>query len=220
MRKESRLIAALDVTNRTRALSISKEIECYVDAIKVGYPLVLESGLGIIGMVAEFAPVIADFKVADIPNTDRLICEEAFEAGAAGVIVHGFTGRDSLTECVNTGREKQGDIYVVTEMSHPGALDFMQPAAYELARLAVECGASGVVAPATRPERLREIRSIVGEMTIISPGVGAQGGNSADALRAGADYVIVGRSIYNSKAPGKEAEKIVREIENACDDRT
>jgi orotidine-5'-phosphate decarboxylase len=220
MQKKTRLIAALDVTDKSQALSISKEIEFFVDAIKVGYPLVLESGMGVIGMITEFAPVIADFKVADIPNTDRLICEEAFEAGASAVIVHGFTGRDSLIECVKTGRERRGDIYVVTEMSHPGALDFLQPAAYELAQLAVECGASGIVAPATRPERLKEIRSIVGDMTIISPGVGAQGGNASDAIRAGADYVIVGRSIYNSKAPGKEAEKIVREIACACDDRT
>ncbi len=220
MQKNTRLIAALDVTDKSQALSVSKEIEFYVDAIKVGYPLVLESGLGIIGMIAEFAPVIADFKVADIPNTDRLICEVAFEAGASAVIVHGFTGRDSLTECVKTGNERRGDIYVVTEMSHPGALDFLQAAAYELAQIAVECDAAGVVAPATRPERLREIRNIVGDMTIISPGVGAQGGNASDAIRAGADYVIVGRSIYNSKAPGKEAEKIVREIESACDDRT
>ncbi|GFO96543.1 orotidine 5''-phosphate decarboxylase, subfamily1 [groundwater metagenome] len=220
MQKKTRLIAALDVKDKSQALSISKDIEFYVDAIKVGYPLVLESGMGIIGMIAEFAPVIADFKVADIPNTDRLICEEAFEAGASAVTVHGFTGRDSLMECVKTGREHHGDIYVVTEMSHPGALDFLQPAAYELARLAVECGASGVVAPATRPERLREIRRIVGDMTIISPGVGAQGGSAAGAIRAGADYVIVGRSIYNSKAPGKEADKITREIKSACDDKT
>lgn len=213
MQKNTRLIAALDITDKSQALSISKEIEFYVDAIKVGYPLVLESGLGIIGMIAEFAPVIADFKVADIPNTDRLICKVAFEAGASAVIVHGFTGRDSLIECVRTGEEHDGDIYVVTEMSHPGALDFLQPAAYELSRLAVECGATGIVAPATRPERLREIRNIVGDITIISPGVGAQGGSAAEAIRAGADYVIVGRSIYTSKAPGKEAEKIVREIE-------
>ncbi len=213
MKKKTRLIVALDVTDKARALSISREIEFFVDAIKVGYPLVLESGLGIIGMITEFAPVIADFKVADIPNTDRLILEEAFEAGASAVIVHGFTGRDSLIECVNTGRERRGDIYVVTEMSHPGALDFLQPVAYELARLAVECGASGVVAPATRPERLREIRRIVGDMTILSPGAGAQGGSAAEAIRAGADHIIVGRSIYESKTPGVVAERIVKEIE-------
>jgi orotidine-5'-phosphate decarboxylase len=220
MRKKTRLIAALDVTDKSQALSISKEIEYFVDAIKVGYPLVLESGLGIIGMITEFAPVIADFKVADIPNTDRLICSQAFEAGASAVIVHGFTGGESLMECVNTGRDHRGDIYVVTEMSHPGALEFLQPAAFKLAHLAVKCGAAGVVAPATRPERVREIRRIVGNLSIISPGVGTQGGSAAEAIMAGADYVIVGRSIYNSKYPRMEAEKIVCEIESACDDKT
>lgn len=135
------------------------------------------------------------------------------EAGAGAIIVHAFTGRDSLSECVKTGREYNGDIYVVTEMSHPGAVDFMQAKALELARLAVESGASGVVAPATRPERVKEIRRVVGEMTIISPGVGVQGGSAAEAVRAGADYVIVGRSIYNSNNPAIEAEKIAKEIE-------
>lgn len=213
MRKKTRIILALDVTDRTQAISISKDVAEYVDAIKVGYPLVLGAGIEIIDTLSEFAPIIADFKVADIPNTNRLICARAFEAGASAVIVHAFTGRDSLSECVKTGREYNGEIYVVTEMSHPGAVDFMQAEALELARLAVESGASGVVAPATRPERVKEIRSIVGKLTIISPGVGAQGGSATEAVRAGADYVIVGRGIYNSKNPAIEAEKIAKEIE-------
>lgn len=211
--KDKQLILALDVTGRDQAISISKAVADHVDAIKIGYPLVLGAGLEIISIISEYAPVIADLKVADIPNTDRLICSLVFEAGAGAVIVHGFTGRDSLNECVKTGREYNGDIYVVTEMSHPGALDFMQEKALELARLAVEAKAAGVVAPATRPERIKEIRGVAGSLAIISPGVGAQGGSAADAIRAGADYVIVGRSIYNSDNPGKEAEKIVSEIE-------
>ncbi len=213
MQKNMRLILALDVTDKNAAVAISKETAEHVDAIKVGYPLVLGAGLEIISRICEFAPVIADFKVADIPNTNKLICSQAFEAGAQAVIVHGFTGRDSLLECVKTAQENKGDIFVVTEMSHPGAVEFMAPKALELASLAVECKASGVVAPATRPERVKQIRSVVGNLTIISPGVGAQGGSAADAIIAGADYVIVGRTIYNSKTPGKEAERIAREIE-------
>ncbi len=214
MRKNTRLILALDVTDKNAAVAISKDVEGHVDAIKIGYPLVLGAGLEIINTICEFAPVIADFKVADIPNTDKLICSQAFESGAESVIVHGFTGKDSLLECVETGEEYGGEIYVVTEMSHPGAVEFMQPKAFEIASLAVECKASGVVAPATRPERIKLIRNIVGNLTIISPGVGAQGGCAADVIRAGADYVIVGRSIYNSKTPGKEAERLLKEMEN------
>lgn len=213
MRKNTRLILALDVTDKNRAISISEDTAGHVDAIKIGYPLVLGAGLPIIRRICEYAPVIADFKVADIPNTDRLICAQAFEAGAEAVIVHGFTGSDSLLECVRTAHEYDGGIFVVTEMSHPGAVEFMAPKALELASLAVECKAEGVVAPATRPDSVKQIRKIVGSMTIISPGAGAQGGSAADAIRAGADYVIVGRSIYNSKNPGTEAEKIAKEIE-------
>lgn len=213
MRKRTRLILALDVADRNRAVLLSKEVAEHVDAVKVGYPLVLGAGMEIIDTISKYAPVIADFKVADIPNTSRLVCSLAFEAGASGVIVHGFTGRDSLLECVRTAHEYNGDIYVVTEMSHPGALEFLQPKATELARLAVESKASGVVAPATRPERIQQIRRIVGGLTVLSPGVGAQGGSAAGAIRAGADYVIVGRSIYDAEDPEREAEKIVREIE-------
>lgn len=213
IRRNTQLILALDVTDNKKAVRITKETAQYVDAVKIGYPLVLGSGLEVIVTICEFAPVIADFKVADIPNTNRLICGQAFEAGASAVIVHGFTGRDSLLECVKTASEYGGEIFVVTEMSHPGAIEFMAPKALELASLAVECKAQGVVAPATRPERVEKIRGVVGGLTIISPGVGAQGGSAADAIRAGADYVIVGRTIYNSKTPGKEAEKIAKEIE-------
>ncbi len=211
--KNTRLILALDVTDENKAVSISSEAAGHVDAIKIGYPLVLGAGLGMISRISKFAPVIADFKVADIPNTSQMICTQAFEAGVGGVIVHGFTGSDSLLECVRTAKEYNGEIYVVTEMSHPGAVEFMAPKALEIAALAVECKASGVVAPATRPERIKKIRGVVGDLTIISPGVGAQGGSAADAIAAGADYVIVGRTIYGSKAPGKEAERIAREIE-------
>lgn len=213
VRRKTRLILALDVTDENKAVSISKAAAKHVDAIKIGYPLVLGAGLGIIDRICEFAPVIADFKVADIPNTAQIICRQAFEAGASAVIVHGFTGRDSLLECVKTAQEYKGEIYVVTEMSHPGAVEFMAPKALEIAALAVDCKAQGVVAPATRPERIKQIRSIVGSLTIISPGVGAQGGSAADAIKAGADYVIAGRTIYGSKTPGTEAEKIAKEIE-------
>jgi len=202
IRRNTQLILALDVTDRKNAVRISKETADHVDAIKIGYPLVLGAGLGIINDICKFAPVIADFKVADIPNTDHLICSQTFKAGASAVIVHGFTGRDSVLECVKTANNFHGDIFVVTEMSHPGAVEFIQPRALELASIAVECKASGVVAPATRPERVRQIRGVVGNLTIISPGVGAQGGSAADAIRAGADHVIVGRSIYGSKTPG------------------
>ena len=90
-------------------------------------------------------------------------------------------------------------MFVVTEMSHPGGGRFTAPNAEAFARMAVDCGASGVIAPATRPERIRTIRKIIGDLLILSPGVGVQGGSASAAISNGADYVIVGRSIYDPR---------------------
>lgn len=68
------LILALDVTDKKTALSIAEVCAPYIDAIKLGYPLILSCGMGIADEMAEHdLPLIADFKVADIPNTNRLI---------------------------------------------------------------------------------------------------------------------------------------------------
>ena len=212
MKKETRLILALDVTSGERALSLAASLRPYFDAIKIGYPLILAAGLGVVKEIASIAPVIADLKVADIPNTNRLICQAAFKAGASEIIAQAFPGKDSLLACAESAAENGADLYVVTEMSHPGAELFMAPQAERMARLAVEVGAAGVVAPATRPERIRLIRSIIGERTIISPGVGAQGGSAGAALQAGADYIIVGRSIYGAEDPEGAAERLLSSI--------
>ncbi|WP_342304439.1 orotidine-5'-phosphate decarboxylase [Methanolobus sp. ZRKC5] len=213
MEKNTRLILALDVTDREEAIKISEKVAEYVDAIKIGYPLALATGMEIIGQLSKYAPIIADFKVADIPNTNRLICEQVFKAGADAVIVQGFTGHDSLEAAVKLAKEQKKDIFVVTEMSHPGALDFMQQVGEGIAKMAADADASGVVAPATRPQRVTEIRKIIGnKLSIISPGVGAQGGTASDVIKAGADWVIVGRSIYQSDEPEMAAKKIVDEI--------
>ena len=214
MERNTCMILALDVTEREVELKIAENVREFVDAIKVGYPLILATGLDIIRELARFAPVIADFKVADIPNTNRLICEQVFKAGADAVIVQGFTGRDSLDACIEVASKYGKDVFVVSEMSHPGGAEFLQSAAEAIAKMAVEAGAFGLVAPATRPERVKEIRKIIGDrLTIISPGVGAQGGKASDVISAGADWVIVGRSIYKAESPKEAACEIAEEIQ-------
>jgi orotidine-5'-phosphate decarboxylase len=106
-------------------------------------------------------------------------------------------------------------VFVVTEMSHPGALDFMAKNAEDMARMATAAGATGIIAPATRPERVRALKGLIGSLQILSPGVGAQGGMAKDAILAGADAVIVGRTIYESREPGRAAERIAAEIREA-----
>jgi len=210
MRSRTRLILALDETREDKAFSIVEQVRDYADAIKINWPLVLSASPGIITRISKLSDVICDFKVADIPNTNRLIVQQAVALGASGVIVHGFTGRDSVKAAVEAARG--AEVFVVTEMSHPGGEEFTAPVAERLAALAVECGASGVIAPATRPERIRAIRGIVGKLKILSPGVGAQGGSAADAIANGADSVIIGRSIYNAQNPRDAARSVCEQV--------
>ncbi len=63
----------------------------------------------------------------------------------------------------------EGNVFVLTEMSHPGAERFSAPIAEEIARMAVKLGATGIIAPATRPERVKRLREIVGNLCIASP---------------------------------------------------
>ena len=108
-----------------RFISIAESCAPHIDAIKLGYPLILSCGLSIADEMAEHdLPLIADFKVADIPNTNRLIAEQVFDAGFSSIICHGFTGKDSVLACVETAFDCGGACYVVAEMSHPGATDF------------------------------------------------------------------------------------------------
>ena len=215
MKKKNSLILALDVLSRDKALELTEQLVDHFDAIKVGYPLILHAGLGIVEEISSISPVIADLKIADTPNTNRLICEAVLGAGAAAIIAQAFPGKDSLVACADCARDFAAELFVVTEMSHPGAEQFMAPLAERMARLAVESGASGVVAPATRPERIRMIRSIIGDKLIISPGVGAQGGSAGEALQAGADYLIVGRSVYGSADPVAQAKELAAQVEQS-----
>jgi len=205
------LILALDVMERKKALAIAHACAPHIDAIKVGYPLVLSCGLAIAQELAkEKLPLIADFKVADIPNTNELICGQVFGAGFSAIICHGFTGLDSLKACVTAAHTHRGACYVVAEMSHPGGNEFFSGGIAErIASGAMDAGADGIIAPATRPDRVKILRGIVGRKKILSPGVGTQGGD-ADAVAALVDGIIVGRSIYDAPDPAAAAKAYAR----------
>jgi orotidine-5'-phosphate decarboxylase len=205
------LILSLDVTDRPRALAIARACAPHVDAIKVGYPLVLSGGISIARDLLPLGlPLIADFKVADIPNTNEAICTLAFGAGFSAIIAHAFPGGDALSACVGVAHARGGECYAVAEMSHPGAAEsFHGGVAERLAALAVRCGADGIIAPATRPERIAELRAIIGHLKILSPGVGAQGGE-VEKVKDLVDGIIVGRSILGAADPGAAAAEYSR----------
>jgi len=203
-----KLILALDVEEREKAIRISELLANEIAAIKVNYPLVLSCGIDIIRELSK--PVICDFKVADIPDTNKKIATIAKKNGARAVICHGFMGKEGIEACSSIL-----DTIVVAEMSNEGSREFFEAHSKRIVGLALEANAIGLIAPATKAERIAYIKSMAPEVKILSPGVGAQGGRASDAIRNGADFVIVGRTIYESADPLAAAREINKEIEAA-----
>ena len=214
MNIKNNLILALDVMSEKDAIEICEKLKDDINTIKIGYPLALAEGLEIINKLKnQFGyQVICDFKVADIDATNDKICNQTFKAGADAIICHGFVGPDSVQACLDSANRYNKELFLLTEMSHPGAKKFLQKNADEIAEMGVEMGIKNYVAPATRLDRLSEIRDIVGsDAYIISPGVGKQGGDGKKTLQY-SDAVIVGRSIYEADNPQLACENLIESL--------
>lgn len=215
MEVKNNIILAMDLMDLKEAERVCEDIRNYIDTIKIGYPLTLAEGLETLSFFKDnFGyKVICDYKVADIPATNEKIANLTFDAGADAIICHGFVGPDSVEACKKSAEEHGKEVFLLTEMSHPGAIKFLQEDADEIAKMGVEMGITNYVAPSTRLDRLSEIRDIVGKDSfIISPGVGTQGGDPKKTLEF-SDALIIGRSIYNAENPKESVENILKDIQ-------
>jgi len=208
-KQHSGIMLALDVENRAQAFRLLDLIGEDCDAIKFNYPLVLREGLSIVTEVKNRCkkPILCDFKVADVPVTNDRIIRICGEAGADGVMVHGFIGMDALQSAVQAAGNTA--LFLVTQMTNPGGLDFTAQFTDEFAAMARTFGLAGVQAPGNRPEVVRHVREIIGpDMMIVCCGIGAQGGIFGAAIEAGATFEIIGRAIYDAKDPVAKVAEI------------
>ena len=218
---KSRVILALDKIEIVKTseekkrfkediLGIMKKTAPYLAAVKIGYPLILATSLEFVTdvKVVSNLPIIGDFKIADIGYTNSLIAELAFNAGFDAVIAHAFVGKDSVDAIIETAKKYDDKgVFLLPLMSHPGAKMFMKPLMRELVELCIIEDVTGVIAPATRLDDLKRIRELIGEEHIIlAPGVGAQGAQPGSAIKAGANFEIIGRAIYNDADPSRAAK--------------
>lgn len=212
--KRRGIIIALDMPDVTRAIEIVTQFNQIQGnfVIKIGRPLEMQKGYKIISEIKKRSkfPIIYDGKIADIPYISKSIAKIAYEAGADAIIVHGFVGKDVIEAILELS---MGDVIVVVSMTHTGASQFLNPLSKKIAELVNSTSAHGVVLPATYPRILSSIRSILKEnIYIISPGIKTQGAQVGDAIKFGADYEIIGRAIYNSPNPKKQAEEFYKKI--------
>ena len=206
---DNRIIFALDVYDHDTAISLADSVGNKVFAIKVNWPIILENGIKIVKELSKYSRIICDFKLADIDNTVKLITEKVRDNDAYGIISHSFTGLDSLRAAVKSAGNMK--VFSVVSMSQESYIDSITE---ELIKTSREAGVYGLVAPGNRPYYLKKVKEHSDGMKIISPGVGAQGGDIVSAIMLGADYVIIGRSIYSSPDPVEALDNYNKNLNN------
>lgn len=151
-------------------------------------------------------PIILDAKRGDTDNTNEAYVKEIFDnLGVDAVTVHPYLGKESLQPFFD--RRDKG-IIVLVRTSNPGAGEFQdliiddKPLYQVVAAHVVSWNTNdnlAVVASATYPKELQEIRKIVGDMPILIPGIGAQGGDLKATIENGLDSNNQGLIINSSR---------------------
>ena len=235
---KSRLIFALDVGSLAEAEKLVKLLVKEVGLFKIGKQLFLHAGPPVVRMVRDRGgEVFLDLKCHDIPRTVAKAAAEATRMGVRMFDVHASGSlsmmRQTVTEvnrvCRNEGlrRPKILAVTVLTSLTRDdlrrvGVQAGVEGQVVRLARLAREASMDGVVAS---PLEIARIRKECGRgFLIVTPGVRPSKTNwddqkrvltPADAIRSGADYIVVGKPIRDATDPRSAARDIVAEIEHA-----
>ncbi|UCF19735.1 MAG: orotidine-5'-phosphate decarboxylase [Gemmatimonadota bacterium] len=226
-----RIIVALDFPTRKGALEMVEALEG-ASFFKVGAQLFTEAGPGLIGdLIKKGKKVFLDLKFHDIPNTVAGAVRAAAQRGVEMLTVHASGGEAML----RAAREAAGDdgptVVAVTLLTSLASEDVEHvfgrtPASLvdevvRLTGLAVSSGLSGVVAS---PAEVKPLKRSYGDvLQVVTPGIRLAGDDPADqsrfatperAARAGADYLVVGRSITAARDPAAAFAEVVQAYES------
>lgn len=233
-KSKSNIVLALDLPVDkplrllSRSLDILEKAHPYLCGLKLNRQAVLPLGLfngvqKILNKAKDYGlSTIMDAKINDIGNTNWAIAEYYFKAGFDAVIASPFVGwEEGLQPVFEVARRMKRGVIVLVYMSHKGGVEGygqtvqdpktgrLSPQYVVFARKALEWGADGAVVGATYPDKIREVYGVLkGEVPIYSPGVGAQGGDVEAAVKAGATYLIVGRSVVMAENPSEAAKQL------------
>ena len=200
-----------------------KDLHPYLCAIKLNFHLLLPLGSKQISKINKTAhdyglQTIADIKLNDIGNTNRVTLENLWDLGFDAVIANPIMGLESLKNLVNFSHKNEKGVITLCHMSAPEAklsydMEVKMGKKQQLYQLflswALESKVDGIVVGATFPKIISFCSNIAGKkLSLYSPGVGTQGGDAKEVLNAGTDYLIVGRTILNAKNPIEVAKDL------------
>ena len=232
---KDRLIFALDYPTAEVAEKAVAALKDHVGLFKVGLELFVSAGPGIVRSITENSGcgVFLDLKFHDIPETVQSAVRAAVLLGIRFVTVHASGGRRLLKMAVE-GASNDTNILAVTVLTSLSQSDLadigidkdlkLSRLVLQRARLAMEAGCAGVICSG---EEVREVKQQISRGLIaVVPGVRPDWVEVAgddqkrmatprDAIRNGADYIVVGRPIRTAKDPARAADRIVEEIEAA-----
>jgi orotidine-5'-phosphate decarboxylase len=238
----SSLIVALDFDSLSTALKFAKQVADLVGMFKIGSQLFTSAGPEAVRQVAQLgADIFLDLKFHDIPNTVAgAVLASAGMPGVQLVNVHALGGSAMLraaVQAISAGVPMGADrprllaVTILTSMDQRAVREVGiggPPAArvVKLAKLAQKAGVDGVVASV---QEAKAIRKACGrEFLIVTPGVRPKEEKTArkkddqariatprDAIRAGADFIVVGRPILTAPDPRVATQEIVDEIASA-----
>jgi orotidine-5'-phosphate decarboxylase len=207
----------------TKTIQNIKQLHPYLCAIKLNFHLLLPLGAKQISKINKIAhdyglQTIADIKLNDIGNTNRVTTENLWDLGFDAVIANPIMGIDSLKNLVKQSHKKEKGVITLCHMSAPEAklsydMKINMEKKQQLYQLfldwALKSKVDGIVVGATFPKIISYCHKQAGKkLNIYSPGVGTQGGNASEVISAGTDYLIVGRTILNAKNPIEVAKEL------------
>jgi orotidine-5'-phosphate decarboxylase len=236
MTAKDRLILALDVDDDQEALGIVAELKETVGMFKVGHQLFTAFGPDIVRrIINRGGRVFLDLKYHDIPNTVAKASAEAVKLGVSIFNVHSLGGLDMMKAAAESAKETAEKlnlpspavlaVTILTSMDGKSMRKelkitrSLQREVVHLARLAQRAGMHGVVASPQEIKTLR--RAVRGEFIILTPGVRPAWADKDDqkrvmtpgeAVKAGADYIVVGRPVLKANDRKAAVKKILEEI--------
>ncbi len=234
--RSSRIVLALDYINENpetlekKSIKIIEKLERSLVAVKINYhlliPLDLKKMKNIVAAAHEKGlQAIADIKLNDVSSTNLIVGENLWQAGFDAVIANPIVGyQEGIEPLIEQAHNKGKGVILLVYMSHKGAEDgygltvmdekSKQLKLYELfLKRSLNWEADGVVIGATRPEIISHAADkLKGRIPIFCPGVGFQGGSHVEAVRVGANFLIIGRTIINADDSLKITELIRRDV--------
>ena len=234
-----RLILALDLDNLERVKKLVRLLSGEIGMFKVGKQLFLHAGPVVVKLIQEMGgEVFLDLKFHDIPTTVAKAAIEATRLGVKMLNVHASGSLEMMSRTVKEvnrvcrqeklRRPTMLAVTVLTsldksDLSKVGVGGEVVDQVVRLALLSRKAGIDGVVAS---PHEVAQIRAACGKrFIIVSPGIRPRGKAKDDqsrvmtpgeAIRVGADYIVVGRPIVEAKDPLRGAREIISELEESA----